>query len=81
MSKGFLFNDELLEEEFDDEEFDEQVSCLEDIDFCLTEEDFYPPCDNRTWTSGVEDINGGDNFIDYCVEFYEMLDEEDYYDN
>lgn len=46
----------------------------------LTEQDFYPPSDDRTWTSEVEDIDDGDNFADYCKEFFELLDEEDYYD-
>lgn len=84
MSKGFLFNNELVDEEFETEfedELDEQDSCLKDIDFCLTETDFYPPYDDRVWASNVEDIDGGDNFSDYCIEFFEMLDEEEYYDN
>ena len=40
----------------------------------LDDEDSY-------WTSNVEDIDGGDNFADYCKEFFNMLDEEEYYDN
>lgn len=47
----------------------------------LTEQDFYPPSDNRTAKSMVKDIVGGDNFIDYCEEFFGLLDEEGYYDN
>ena len=82
MSERFVFDDELLDEELElDGEFDEQASCLKDIDFCLTEADFYPPSDNRVWTSNVEDINDGDNFVDYCEYFFELLDEEEYYDN
>ena len=52
-------------------------------DYCprLTEEDFYPPSDNRTWKSNIKDIEGGDNFGDYCSEFFKMLNEEEYYDN
>ena len=30
--------------------------------------------------SYVEDINGGDNFADYCEDFFELLEEEGYYD-
>lgn len=84
MSKGFLFDEELFDKEFSDEvdeELNKQDFCLKNIDSCLTEFDFYPPSDNRVWTSGVEDIYGGDNFIDYCEEFFEMLDEREYYDN
>lgn len=47
----------------------------------LTEQDFYPPSDDRVWTSNVEDIEDGDNFADYCKEFFELLDEEEYFDN
>lgn len=46
----------------------------------LTEEDFYPPSDNRVWKSGVEDIDGGDNFAEYCEYIFEVLDEEGYYE-
>ena len=84
MSKEFLFDDEMFEEEFDDEEEQEeqkQDSCLSDIVFCLTEIDFYPPFDDRVWTSNVEDIEDGDNFVDYCIDLFEMLEEEEYYDN
>ena len=46
----------------------------------LTEVDFYPPSDDRVWESYVEDIDGGDNFIDYCEYIFELLEEEGYYD-
>lgn len=46
----------------------------------LTEQDFYPPSDNRILTSNIEDINGGDNFADYCKDFFNLLDEEEYFD-
>jgi len=52
----------------------------EDNNFYLSESDFYPSADNRVLKSFVEDINGGDNFADYCEEFFEMLEEEGYYD-
>lgn len=46
----------------------------------LTEEDFYTASDKRFWVSYVEDIDGGDNFADFCRDFFELLDEEGYYD-
>jgi hypothetical protein len=46
----------------------------------LTEEDFYPPSDDRHLESYVKDINGGDNFADYCEYIFEILDEEEYFD-
>ncbi len=48
--------------------------------YCLSERDFYPPSDDRTWKSYVEDIDGGDNFIDYCSYIFELLEEEEYYE-
>lgn len=45
----------------------------------LTEEDFYPPVDDRTFDSYIEDVEDGDNFADYCEYIFELLDEEDYY--
>ena len=52
-----------------------------DDDFYLKESDFYPPSDDRVWKSNIEDIEGGDNFADYCKEFFKILDEEDYWEN
>lgn len=49
--------------------------------YLLTEKDFYPPYDNRTWQSNVRDIHNGDNFSEFCKEFFEMLDEEEYFEN
>lgn len=48
--------------------------------FELTEQDFYAYSDNRVLESYVEDIDGGDNFADYCKDFFELLEEESYYD-
>lgn len=46
----------------------------------LTEEDFYPPSDDRFWISCIEDIEGGDNFAEYCEYIFELLEEEGYYE-
>lgn len=62
-------------------ELDKKIAYLMDNDFCLTESDFYPPSDNRVWTTNVVDIDGGDNFADYCKEFFEMLNQEEYFEN
>ena len=37
--------------------------------------------DNRVWTSNVEDINGGDNFADFCKDYFELLEEEGYFED
>lgn len=46
----------------------------------LTEESFYPPSDNRVLESYIEDIDGGDNFSDYCEYIFELLEEQGYYE-
>lgn len=48
--------------------------------YYLTEADLYFSCDNRVLKSYVKDIYGGDNFADYCKDFFELLEEEGYYD-
>lgn len=48
--------------------------------FYLTEKDFYPPEDNRVLKSYVKDVEGGDNFADYCEYIFNLLEEEGYYD-
>lgn len=50
------------------------------VDDCLSEISFYTTFDNRVLKSGVKDIYGGDSFADYCEEFFELLEEEGYYD-
>lgn len=47
---------------------------------CLTEEDFYPPHDNRRLKSNIKDIVDGDNFVDYCEYIFHLLEEEGYYE-
>ena len=47
----------------------------------LSEEDFYPPSDNRYLKSGVRDIYGGDNFADYAKYIYGLYEVEEYYEN
>ena len=60
---------------------DEILNELEEQSYgYLTEESFYPPHDNRCFKSYVEDVNGGDNFADYCEYFFRLLVEEDYYE-
>jgi hypothetical protein len=41
----------------------------------------FPISDNRVWKSCVYDIYGGDNFADFCEEFFELLDAEEYWEN
>ena len=55
---------------------------LEEQGYCPTElDDLFVSIDSRVWKSHVEDIYGGDNFADFCEEFFEMLDEEEYWEN
>jgi hypothetical protein len=48
----------------------------------MNEEYMLEQCsDDRVWESNVEDIDGGDNFADFCEEFFEILDEEEYWES
>jgi hypothetical protein len=42
----------------------------------LTEEDFYPPPDERCLQSVVEDIRAGDSFEEYVTYFFDEYGEE-----
>lgn len=66
----------LIDEDFIDEDY----VWIND-ESCLKESDFYPPSDDRVWTSNVEDIDGGDNFADYCKYIFDILDEEEYWES
>ena len=46
----------------------------------LSEVDFYPPSDNRVLKSNIADIEGGDNYADYCKYIFKIYEEEGYYD-
>lgn len=37
--------------------------------------------DDRVWVSNVEDIDGGDNFADFCEDYFKLLEEEDYFED
>lgn len=63
------------------EELDKMIDFVINNSFCLTDSDFYPPSDNRVWTTNVMDIDGGCNFADYCEEYFEMLDQEEYFES
>ena len=78
MKKPIKFNKLpiLIDEDFSDEDY----VWINDKS-CLKESDFYPPSDDRVWTSNVDDIDGGDNFADYCKYIFEILDEEEYWES
>ena len=40
----------------------------------------YQSTDNRVLKSYTRDIYDGDNFADFCEEFFELLEEEEYWD-
>lgn len=46
----------------------------------LTEQSFYPPQDDRVYASGIDDIDGGDNFAEYTEYFWETYGHELYDD-
>lgn len=70
MNNKYTFND-ILDEEFYD--------YLIEVECHQSDRELYD-LDNGYWKSGVEDIKGGDNFIDYCTYIFGILEEEGYYD-
>lgn len=48
-----------------------------DKDGYLSEEDFYPPEDNRCISSGIEDIDSTNNFEQFTSEFFELCEYEE----
>ena len=47
----------------------------------LTEEDFYPPSDDRMLTSYIEDMKDEVSFVEYAKYIYDLYEEEGYYEN
>lgn len=58
-----------------------QMPMEHEYELTEVEQDLYALSDDRVWTSNIDDIDGGDNFADYCEYFFGMLEEEEYYDN
>jgi hypothetical protein len=52
---------------------------LSDFEGCFDVENDYEEIDDRYWKSGIDDIEGGDNFIDYCEYIFDILEEEEYF--
>lgn len=79
MNVKIMFSDNLNRKDYYPYPIDEKQN-KNNIDNSLSEDDFYKADDDRCWESYVDDIDGGDNFADYCESFFEMLDEEGYWD-
>ena len=46
----------------------------------LNERSFYPPKDSRAYSSGVDDVDGGDSFNEYAIWFWDEYGYEIYDD-
>ena len=46
----------------------------------LSEEDFYPPSDDRTFKTTIEELYDGD-FAEYAEYIFDLYEKEDYYEN
>ena len=79
MNEKIMFSDKLNRKDYYPYLVDDNQN-KNNEDNSLSEDDFYKTDDNRYWESCVYDIDGGDNFADYCESFFEMLDEEGYWD-
>ena len=49
--------------------------------YYLSEEDFYPPSDDRTLESYIYDTEYDVGFAEYAKFIYDLYEEEDYYEN
>lgn len=49
-------------------------------DYVLTEKDFYPPSDDRTLKTYVEEMYN-DEFYEYAEYVFDLYEEEGYYEN
>lgn len=79
--KDVVKMNKIINEYSDEPDCDEEGLCLNTKLYLssyeeLTEESFYPPVDNRTWGSGVEDIEDGDNFAEYTKYYYNTYGKE-----
>ena len=78
-----FYNDYIQDEDFYDKKLSlEEIEYLEKLsEYELSEKDFYPPEDTRVLHSGVDDIIGGDNFVDFTTDIFDIYDEEEYFDD
>lgn len=77
MNEKIMFSDKLNKKDYypcpiDDKQTNEE--------YTLSENDFYKEDDDRHLESYIEDIDGGDNFTDYCEYIFEILEEEGYWE-
>ena len=49
--------------------------------YYLSEEDFYPPSDDRTLERYIYDTGHTVKFDEYAKYIYDLYEEEDYYEN
>lgn len=48
--------------------------------YILSEEDFYPPSDNRTLKTNIKEMYKGE-FEEYTEYIFDLYESEDYYEN
>ena len=77
MNKRIMFSDRLNKKDFYPLPLDEERG---NDRYLLTENDFYPPSDDRFLESYIEDIDDGDNFAEFCEYIFEIYEEEGYWD-
>lgn len=46
----------------------------------LSEKDFFPPPDTRTFNSGLDGFHGGCNFRNYVADYFKLTDYLETYD-
>lgn len=59
----------------------EDESYIVDDNLYVVNDELCPLSDDRTWKSNVEDIDGGDNFANFCEDYFRLLEEEGYFED
>lgn len=79
MNEKIMFSDKLNKKDYYPLPLDNKQK-NNDEEYILTESDFYPPSDDRFLETYIEDIDGGDNFAEYCEYIFEIYEDEGYYE-
>lgn len=72
--------EELIKEDINEYDLYIANNVFEDDELYFFGTTSYQSFDDRVWKSYIEDIDGGDNFVDYCEYFFSLCEEEEYFE-
>lgn len=78
MSEIVIFDEFLaLKALHDENNKDSDCDCINGF-YEISDSDFYPPEDDRLYSSGIDDVDGGDSFDEYAKWFWDEYECEIY---